>query len=229
MTPLKFWLKTVKGGSSIAGESAVRACVSPLQESCLFAMEIQSTDAQVEPTSRVQRWAVGLVASFAVLHAAYLVTQILPYDLRPRSPWRGLVPAYETITGCEQEWVMFETIPSYHAFDAVIQVKDQKGEIRELGPVLPGMRRYRDIDGPRLHNLMDRLKWEGKFLPFQVNYLKKMDGLLKERHLLNEGDIWTLRFDLDYTRHLFHIRKDGQLSLRTVKEFSPPKSRPFSP
>jgi len=191
-------------------------------------METQCPDAQSEPVSRVRRMFVNLVACFAVIHAAYLVVQIIPHALRPKLPWRELMPAYKTLTGSEQVWDMFESIPSYEAFDATIQITSRSGEIRELGPVMPGMRKYRDLEGPRLHCVMDRMTWVGKFHPFQLSYLKKMDEVLKERDLLDEGDVWTLRYDLDYIRHLFHVRKDGQVSLRKVKEFSPPMKNPPS-
>jgi len=172
----------------------------------------------------LRRLGTGCVACFAAIHAAFLLAQIFPHPLRPY-----LAPAYYALTACDQSWDMFVTIPAYHRFDAAIDLRAADGTTRELGPMLPGFISFQVGARPRRLNMMERMMADEGFLPYRLSYLERADQSLHKEGLLRPGESWSLRYDLDQIRHLFHIRRDGTIAAREVRIFSPLDDKTLAP
>ncbi len=193
---------------------------------------------QSPPTARCHHpraggghWRGRLIIVLATLHAVKLVTCILPEAWRPDLIPLGLGNAYEKLTGTKQSWNMFETIPSHHRFSARLVIIGSDGTERTLGPVLPGFQEWPQPERVRIKSLYDRLFPSNMAPALRDAWLRETDAQLRASRVLRPGENWCLEVLEDYTRHLFHIRRDGNLSQRKTTRYSParPEGSPHPP
>ena len=96
---------------------------------------------------------IAVVIAFGLFHALSLVLAILPRD------WaiNRLLAPYRQLTGTEQEWGMFYTIPTMQENAVAVEVTDAGGVTAERGPILPGLKSYRTHAQIRYYYLLNRL------------------------------------------------------------------------
>jgi hypothetical protein len=162
-----------------------------------------------------------IIVAFATCHAAKLLVGIIPESRRPDPIPFGLAHAYEVLTGSQQNWNMFQSIPSHHAYTARIVITGADGKERHLGPLLPGFQAYPTPENARIYLLFDFTLtqfWAAKDL--RTAYLQRIDRALREEQRISTGETWCFEAQADFTRHLFHIRRDGRLSERQIRRYT---------
>lgn len=190
-------------------------------KSPMSASESPPTARCVQLKAEGGRWRSRLIIALATIHAIKLITCILPESWRPDLLPIGISHAYEKLTGSKQCWNMFETIPSHHRFDARLIIIGSDGEERLLGPLLPGFLAWPQPEVVRIEAMYDRLFPSGMVPGLREAWLHEADAQLRAKHMLKPGDRWCLEIVEDYTRHLFHIRRDGNLFQRKTTRYSP--------
>lgn len=185
----------------------------------------------IRPTADGNRWRSRLVIALATVHAVKLISSILPEAWRPDLLPFGLSNAYEKLTGSKQCWNMFETIPSHHRFSARLVLIGTDGVERTLGPLLPGFQAWPNPEIVRIESMYDRLFPSGIAPALREAWLREADAQLRASNQLKPGESWCLEILEDYTRHLFHIRRDGNLFQRKTTRYSPacPEGTPHPP
>lgn len=173
-------------------------------------------------------WAV-LIVVFAGCHALKLLVSILPEGNRPDLLPFGISNAYEVLTGSQQNWNMFSTIPSHHDYDARIVITAADGVTRQEGVLLPGFQRFPKPEQVRFYNFFERMLDGSMGDEVRNAYLLKMDAALWESGKIQPGETWALEVDEDFTRHLKYIRKDGQIFQRRTQRFAMKPQPPVSP
>ena len=114
---------------------------------------------------------------------------------------------------------MFDTIPILHAFDVRLVGEDEAGREITAGCVLPGFTAYPQPEDVRYYNAFYRLLLADEMVAYRDAYLRKVAGLLPA-HFADEPDRhWSVVVDQEYTRNLFHSRRDGQVSMLVRKTF----------
>lgn len=184
------------------------------------------TPAGEEDKSSARNWRNVLIVVFATCHALKLIMAILPVPNRP-DPLPGLAHAYEGLTGSQQNWDMFVTIPTYHRYDVRLVIKGIDGSERYLGPLLPGFKTYPEPEDVRLYLLFERMTNGALVEGLRQAYLRQVDRLLREEHRIQEGETWYLETITDYTRLIKRVQKDGRLFERQVHKYelqTPPAS-----
>lgn len=172
------------------------------------------------PGAGGNRWRNRFILAIATVHAVKLLAGILPEAWRPDLLPFGISHAYERITGSKQRWNMFESIPSHHRFSTRIVILEANGSERELGPLLPGFQSWPEPEKARIQCLYDRMFPTSMAPTIRVAWLQEADAQLRANLLLAPGEVWCLETVEDYTRHLFHIGRDGGLYQRKLTRYS---------
>lgn len=160
-------------------------------------------------------------------HALKLLAGILPEESRPDPLPAGVAKTYERLTGCRQRWEMFRTTPTHFDYRVGIVITDAEGRERTVGPLLPGFQPWPVPENARFYNLfqsmlngtLDGTKRDA-YVGLRIAYLRRVDDALKAQRLIAESENWSLELDEDYIRHVWHIRQDGVISLRSSTRFS---------
>lgn len=168
------------------------------------------------------RWLKGLFLAFCCWHALFLVCSIIPVPPTRENPGNPAVALYRLVLGGRQEWNVFNSIPVVHSMDAWIEHEDEKGEKEIVGCVLPGLKPYPVPEETRCYQIFWRLAFFSDGLAFQEAYLKKAAQLLSSLRSPGARGKCSLVMDVEYTRTLSLISRDGQLSLPITKTFALP-------
>ncbi len=160
------------------------------------------------------RWWKALLLAFCCWHAVYLIISIAP-----AAPSRGdrgnpVLDLYRLMFGGVQQWNMFDTIPVLHSLDVRFESKDATGAKITRGCVLPGFKPYPKPESARYYVLLGRLATFSNDTPYRDVSMRKAAGLLPPP---GAGESWSFVVDEGYTRNLFHIRRDGHISMPVTK------------
>jgi hypothetical protein len=121
-------------------------------------------------------------------------------------------------TGTWQRWQMFHSIPSLHKISVHIDGRDAAGVEKTFGPRLPGLTAFSPIEKNRQNYVFMRMSFDPPG-PYGDDYLRLVgEALFAADPELTE--FW-IRYEMDYTRDLRHIRRDGVLTKHITKEFGP--------
>jgi hypothetical protein len=167
-----------------------------------------------------RRLLAGLLLAFCCGHAVFLLVSIIPAPPAQDDPGNPALDLYRLVLGGRQRWNMFETIPILHSLDVRLEGADAAGHKIIDGPVLPDFAPYPTPEDSRYYVLFYRLMFFDNKVPFRDAYLRKTAQLLQAaRGSPVAGENWSLVADTAFTRNLFHIRRDGQLSMPVTKTF----------
>ena len=157
---------------------------------------------------------VTLVVGFGLFHAFTLLVAILPHDWAIN---RVLAP-YRQLTGTDQEWGMFYTIPTMQENSMEIDVVDRSGEVSVRGPILPGLKPYRTHSKIRYYYLLNSLTDAGQ--PYLGAYVKQLGEAVAEDSGGSASE-FSIRMDREYIRLLERIGEDGEMTLLKSETLGP--------
>jgi hypothetical protein len=156
----------------------------------------------------------AVAVGFGLFHSLSLVLAIFPRD------WAGnrILAPYRQLTGTEQEWGMFYTIPTMQENAIAVEITDASGASSERGPILPGLRPYRTHAQIRYYYLLNRLTDHQQ--PYLGAYVK---GLGEEVMRLTDGGAseFAIRMESEYIRLLERIDEDGEMTLLKSETLGP--------
>jgi hypothetical protein len=149
----------------------------------------------------------GLVIAFGLFHGASMLLGILP---RGAGINEALAP-YRQLTGTEQDWGMFHTIPTVREKLLTVEVADASGPVSEFGPILPGLKPYATHSRIRYYYLLNRMTAPGS------SYFDPYIDQLREAVAKDSPGIpveFMLKTETDYIRLIKRIQEDGKMTLR---------------
>ncbi len=169
---------------------------------------------QAVKTKRLKIW---LVLTFSGLCLANMVLGIFPAESGPGKYIEGKLGGIRWTTGAMQRWGMFHTIPTLHRVRFRIVAKDSGGEGREYGVGLPGLRRVEAREEIRYHYTFLRIfdsdpEYLAPYVAAVAEELRASDRGLVE---------FSIEIEFEFTRHLYHIRKDGEMTMVVPKTMGP--------
>jgi len=167
------------------------------------------------------RVGAGLLLAFCCGHAAFLIASIVPRHAVPPERRNPALKLYRTFVGGEQQWNMFETIPTLHSFDARIEADDGQGGRTTVGTVLPGFAPYPKPERSRYYVLFNRMLLNSPQPSFFEAYLRKTDDLLRAQPGNSGARRWAMVVDVEWTRTLIHSSRDGVLYVPASRAFDP--------
>ena len=156
-----------------------------------------------------------VIVAFGVLHALAMLLAILPRDWGVNS---ALDP-YRQVTGTEQNWRMFDTIPLLADREVTVEVADASGERSTVGPVLPGLGRFELEDRIRYDTLIGRILLTDNH--YREPFVESLDRAIADSDELDGAVSFELRIDTSYIRLLKRIEEDGELSLLKTEFIGP--------
>ena len=161
----------------------------------------------------------GLLLAFCCWHAVFLVISIIPAPPARDDPGNPAVDLYRLVLGGRQQWNMFETIPVLHSMDVRLEGEDEGGRKITAGCVLPGFKPYPKPEDSRYYVLFYRLMLFDNKVAYRDAYLRNAAQLISARRGPEAVEKWSLVMDLEYTRNLVLIRRDGQLAMPATQTF----------
>jgi hypothetical protein len=168
----------------------------------------------------------GLLLAFCCWHGAFLAYSIIPVSHEKDVPSHSVLDFYRLAVSGSQQWNMFETIPTLHSMDARLVGEDETGNQITRGCILPGFEPYPKPEQARYYQAFFRLLSDDSY---RDAYLRNAAQLLSAHQGAQDGKNWSLVADAEYTRHLFHVKRDGHLALPASKAFPLPVSSENSP
>jgi hypothetical protein len=126
---------------------------------------------------------------------------------------------YLGVTSISQYWDMFTTIPRFLDMDGVLVALDDRGNVREYGPMLPGLLPYRKTS--RINGMFLRLAFSEQNYPgYSGRYLAAVCRAIAEREGAPPSRIG---FELrtQQLRPLDDVRRDGKIAEPRVFRFGP--------
>jgi hypothetical protein len=160
-------------------------------------------------------WLKGLLLVFCCCHAVFLCISIIPGS-HFGNPAMEL---YRLVVGGQQQWNMFSTIPVQHSMDLHFEGENEEGDKMTAGCVLPGLMPYPKPEESRYYVLFHQMMFIPKNVAYRDAYLRKAAQLLPAQPGPGAGRNWLLVVDTEYTRNLYHSRRDGHLSMPVTKTF----------
>lgn len=177
----------------------------------------ESVDAT--PRKRVGR---ALLLAFCCAHAAYLIYSVVPAPPAQDNPGHPVLDFYRLALGGRQIWNMFDTIPVLHSLEVRVVGDNGTREGLIVGPVLPGFAPYPKPENVRYYNGFYRLLLANEKYAYREAYLRKMAGLIAREPSLAPVRDWAVVVNQEYTRTLFHIRRDRHVGMPVEKSFELP-------
>ena len=157
---------------------------------------------------------IAVVIGFGLFHALSLALAILPRD------WaiNRLLAPYRQLTGTEQEWGMFYTIPTMQENAITVEIQETSGASSERGPILPGLKPYRTHAQIRYYYLLNRLTDAGS--PYFDAYVERLGDEVREE---SEGRAaeFAIHTEGRYIRLLERIAQDGEMTLLKSETLGP--------
>ena len=156
-----------------------------------------------------------LAIGFGMFHCATIVLAMLP---RSWGINRALAP-YRQLTGTEQEWGMFHTIPNLQHNEIRVEVGEDS-----FGAILPDLRDYQTHDRIRHYYFFKSLTETGN-----VYFDDYVDGLrvALAAQGVDSSKGFVLNTESDFIRLLERIDEDGEMTLRKSEVRGPfPMTQP---
>ena len=179
-----------------------------------------STNAAQHGALPVQgRVGAALLLAFCCWHALYLIASIVPKNVARPAEGKTKSHLYKLFVSGPQQWNMFETIPHHHFLDPKIVLADGQGGRTTIGSVLPGFTAYPRPEKARYYNLWYHLLTNAQRPSFFEAYLRGVEDGLKARHGEAIPGRWEAVVDVEWTRTLFHSRRDGGLYVPSTRSF----------
>lgn len=175
------------------------------------------------------RLVTGLLLAFCCWHGGFLVYSIFPAP--PPTPGKEVsrhlgLDFYQLTVSGWQEWTLFDTIPTFHSMDIRLVGEDGMGNEITLGCVLPEFKPYPKPELSRYYTGFYRLL---SFKPYREAYLQNLAKFLPAQQGFKDGKNWSLVVDVNWTRNLHLIRKDGHVTLSGADAFPLPSPGAASP
>jgi hypothetical protein len=171
------------------------------------------------------RLVTGLLLVFCCWHGAFLAYSIIPVPNGNDVPSHSILDFYRLAVSGSQQWNMFDTIPTLHSMDARLVGEDETGNQITRGCILPGFEPYPKPEQARYYVALFRLLSQESY---RDAYLRNAAQLLSTQQA-QDGKNWSLVVNAEYTRHLFHIQRDGHLAQPASKAFPLPVDSENSP
>lgn len=162
-----------------------------------------------------------LLLLFCCGHALFLLWSLNPPPPIGDSRGHPAVEFYRAAFGGRQQWNMFDTIPVLHSLDVWIEGPGSEDAKPTLGCVLPGFTEYPEPEKARYYNAFYRLLLSNENVAYRGAYLRKVAQTLAVRKDIANGP-WSVVVRQEYTRNLFHVRRDGQIGMAVVNSFDLP-------
>lgn len=197
------------------------AVVCPMNQEDVGDSAEHGSHGDVAHASAKSRFFATLLLIFCCGHAMFLIFSIMPRSRGQDDPGSPAMDLYRLVTGGRQVWNMFETIPILHSLDARLEAGDATGRRITAGCVLPGFMPYPKPETSRYYILFHRMLATSSGAAVREAYLRKIAQLSSAQRGSGIGGPWSLVMDVEYTRNLFHIRRDGQISMPVTKVFGP--------
>jgi hypothetical protein len=167
-------------------------------------------------TKMMTRAALGLLFTYHAL--ALTLGTLIPRDSHLYTDLNPLFRPYLAISGTEQIWNMFITVPNYASYDIVLFAEDSRNGQHEYGPILPGLRacdswNYRD------NKLFGNLATPG-YASVRNAYFETARREIEARDRLKLRSL-RLRFKTQRLFNLARVRSTGRISFPEVTDTEP--------
>ncbi|OYW76443.1 MAG: hypothetical protein B7Z37_08930 [Verrucomicrobia bacterium 12-59-8] len=162
-----------------------------------------------------------VIVVFASVHLVFLLFGVLPLPWRERIHVAPVFTMYERITRCHQLWNMFETIPNMNRMEARLIVQEEARKPREVGMVLPGLRRFSQHDQVRLNNWMVNVIFNPTRGVFRESYMRSAaDELIRSGRYGPRAQV-SLEVIPAYTRSLLGVRSLNEIAVERPSVLGP--------
>ena len=155
----------------------------------------------------------GLLLAFCCWHAAFLIISIMPEPPAREGDRKSVLDLYRLVIAGRQQMKLFETIPVHHSLDLYLAGEDESGGKVIAGCVLPGFKEYPAPEETRFYLHFFRMMFSPEFSAYRDAYVRKAAQALAARRGPEAGRNWTLVVEAEYTRNLYHIRRDGEIAV----------------
>lgn len=162
-----------------------------------------------------------MIVVFASAHLVFLLFGALPARWRDRIHVSSVFNLYERVTRCHQLWTMFETIPNMHRTEARLIVQEQGQKPKEVGMVLPGLRRFSQHDQVRLNNWMVNVVFNPTRGVFRESYMKSAAEALLRTGRYSPRTLVSLEVIPAYTRSLLGVRSLKEIAVERPSVLGP--------
>ncbi|MCF7788972.1 MAG: hypothetical protein K9N47_22800 [Prosthecobacter sp.] len=162
-----------------------------------------------------------MIVVFASAHLVFLLFGILPVRWRDRIQVSSVFNMYERITRCHQLWNMFETIPNMNRTEARLIVQEVGQKPREVGMVLPGLRRFSQHDQVRLNNWMVNVIFNPTRGVFRESYMESAAEALLSSGRYGPRTQVSLEVIPAYTRSLLGVRSLKEIAVERPSVLGP--------
>ena len=162
-----------------------------------------------------------MIVVFASAHLVFLLFGMLPVRWRDQIHVSAVFNPYERVTRCHQLWNMFETIPNMHRLEARLIVQEGGQKPREVGMVLPGLRRFSQHDQVRLNNWMVNVIFNATRGVFRESYMKSAAEALLRTGRYSPRTQVSLEVIPAYTRSLLGVRSLKEIALERPSVLGP--------
>jgi hypothetical protein len=174
-------------------------------------MDVQTA---TPPPGKQTKLIAALLISFGLLHCASLLVALLPGDWKVNQ----IFAPYRQLTGTQQEWEMFATIPIALDKRITVDVTDTNGKVTTVGPILPGLEEFDIHTNIRYYSSLVRMmSRDSDFLGAYVGQLKRA---VKESSATGVRE-FSVKTETDFIRLIKNVQKDGQMTLRKTDALGP--------
>ncbi|MFC5455410.1 hypothetical protein [Prosthecobacter fluviatilis] len=162
-----------------------------------------------------------VIVVFASVHLVFLLFGVLPTRWRDQILVSPVFNRYERVTRCHQLWNMFETIPNMNRLEARLIVQEKGQRPRELGMVLPGLRKFRQHDQVRLNNWMVNVIFNPTRGVFRESYMRSAAEALLRSGRYGPRTQVSLEVVPYYTRSLLGVRSLKEIAVERPSVLGP--------
>jgi hypothetical protein len=161
----------------------------------------------------------GLLLAFCCGHAVFLIYSVFPRRSAADDHKNAALDLYRLVFSGRQQWNLFYTIPLQHSMDIRLEGDDGTGGKIEAGSILPGLKPYPQPEEARYYGVFYRMLFSSDNVAYRDAYFRKAAQLLQDEGGAEAGENWSLVLDVEYTRTLFHSRRDGKMWMPFTKAF----------
>ncbi len=175
--------------------------------------ETDSRDPGETGSSPWRRGGRGIAVLFLTWTALAMAFTMIPVESVLRRKVAPLFERFRSITGLDQHWDMFASVPNHRAYVVTVEVEPASGggwrTLETIGPVLPGLEplpayfRYHSF-----YNRLDQKRYAGGMEP----YTRALAGEIVRAHPGLEGGRFRLRKSAQRIQALETIRDLGEVS-----------------
>ncbi len=155
-----------------------------------------------------------LFVLFLTYHAAGVLSTLIPSPSALADRTRPLFASYLRLTGTEQDWSMFTSVPNRQSSQVTVSSFDAAGLRREHGAIIPGLRDYDTDETFRYHSIFDRYSTPG-FANYLPGYECKVADLVEAETGERPSRIQVVMTS-NRIRYLRDIREGGGSTFKQV-------------